>query len=351
MSGRQRKKPGGSAFAPRAGLCRSRWCRSSPSLAVDVLDRGRSPPRAQRSSSDARCAAPTVRAHRRRRSPRRTRARWRAPSRGSRDFSGAYEGDLVADELRASGALQATLARPFVYVRGPARRLHERHGHRRGGIARHEGRASSSVSWSLRPSRTEKVLLGEVRIAYRAVPDHGAAHGERAPARDGGGWPAVAHAGVGRARARPLRTLRRAHATRSETSSGRPSTQAKQAATGGIAPRRRWTSPATAEARPSSTASAPTGSGSRSSTSRRRRSSSVLRRRVDPSWISLAKKSRIRERPRRLRARARRAREHIEGERPSRELTKSGLEYSRKQGSRFTTCSSESAQKEPRSRL
>ena len=33
--------------------------------------------------------------------------------------AGDYEGDLVADELRAPSAFAATLARPIVYVRGP----------------------------------------------------------------------------------------------------------------------------------------------------------------------------------------------------------------------------------------
>jgi hypothetical protein len=34
-------------------------------------------------------------------------------------FAGSYEGDLVADELRAPGAFAKTLAQPSVYVRGP----------------------------------------------------------------------------------------------------------------------------------------------------------------------------------------------------------------------------------------
>src|SRR5580692_6265599 len=34
-------------------------------------------------------------------------------------LSGAYEGDLVADEVRPPGGLDAVLGRPLVYVRGP----------------------------------------------------------------------------------------------------------------------------------------------------------------------------------------------------------------------------------------
>jgi hypothetical protein len=80
-------------------------------------------------------------------------------------LTGAYEGDLVADELRPPGALKSTLARPAIYVRGqlgsfvnPAR------------IA--EAAATSSkdalLLCLLEPpaSKTEKVLLGTVRIAY-----------------------------------------------------------------------------------------------------------------------------------------------------------------------------------------
>ena len=80
-------------------------------------------------------------------------------------FTGTYEGDLVAEELRAPGALKATLARPAIYVRGqlgsfvnPAR------------IA--EAAATSSKDALLLclmeppASKTEKVLLSTVRIAY-----------------------------------------------------------------------------------------------------------------------------------------------------------------------------------------
>ena len=35
------------------------------------------------------------------------------------NHSGAYEGDFVADSLRAEGAFAATMARPMVYLRGP----------------------------------------------------------------------------------------------------------------------------------------------------------------------------------------------------------------------------------------
>ncbi len=80
-------------------------------------------------------------------------------------FSGAYEGDVVADELRATGAFAATLARPAVYVRGPvamfadSRKITE------------TGATSAKDSLLLcllepPPSRDEKAMLPKVRLAY-----------------------------------------------------------------------------------------------------------------------------------------------------------------------------------------
>ncbi|MBX3203473.1 MAG: hypothetical protein KF764_00330 [Labilithrix sp.] len=73
--------------------------------------------------------------------------------------------DFVADELRAPGALAATLARPLVYVRGAASALSE--------TAQIAGAASASAKDALLlclleppASRTEKVLLDKVRVAY-----------------------------------------------------------------------------------------------------------------------------------------------------------------------------------------
>jgi hypothetical protein len=79
--------------------------------------------------------------------------------------SGAYEGDLIAGELRAEGALAALLARPAVYVRGPLE------GFRTSvGIA---ATAATSLKDSLllclleRPaSRAEKLMLAKVHGAY-----------------------------------------------------------------------------------------------------------------------------------------------------------------------------------------
>jgi hypothetical protein len=80
-------------------------------------------------------------------------------------FSGPYEGDLVADELRSSGAFAALLARPSVYVRGPVAMFADP-------IKIAETAAASAkdslLLCLLEPpaSRLEKVMLPEVRIAY-----------------------------------------------------------------------------------------------------------------------------------------------------------------------------------------
>lgn len=78
-------------------------------------------------------------------------------------FEGAYEGDLVADELR--GAFDATVRRPAVYVRGPV-------GAFAGSTAVARASAASYkdpfVLCTLEPpsSRDEKQLLAKVRAAY-----------------------------------------------------------------------------------------------------------------------------------------------------------------------------------------
>lgn len=80
-------------------------------------------------------------------------------------FSGAYEGDLVADELRAPGALEATLARPLVYVRGPIEQFTS-------GPRIAEASSTSTKDALLLclmeppQERSEKVLLDKVRAAY-----------------------------------------------------------------------------------------------------------------------------------------------------------------------------------------
>lgn len=80
-------------------------------------------------------------------------------------FTGAYEGDLVADELAASRALKATLARPAIYVRGQL------------GSFVNPAQIKEAAALSTKDalllclmdppdSKAEKVLLGTVRIAY-----------------------------------------------------------------------------------------------------------------------------------------------------------------------------------------
>lgn len=84
-------------------------------------------------------------------------------------FSGPYEGDLVASEVRGGEALRAILSRPAVYVRGPVATFATPAG------------VTSSASTSMkdafllclldRPvSRAEKVLLSKVRTAYAGGP-------------------------------------------------------------------------------------------------------------------------------------------------------------------------------------
>ncbi len=91
-----------------------------------------------------------------------------------RSSSGAYEGDLVADELRPAGALNAVLARPAVYVRGTMAQLAAPPG-----IA--EAAAASLkdplLVCLLEPpaSRAEKLLLPKVHEAFsNAAEQHSA---------------------------------------------------------------------------------------------------------------------------------------------------------------------------------
>ncbi|MEO6573853.1 MAG: hypothetical protein ABIP89_08440 [Polyangiaceae bacterium] len=84
-------------------------------------------------------------------------------------FSGAYEGDLVADDFSVAKAARTILAKPAVYVRGPVAAFATR-----AGIA--EAAAASRKDAFLlclldRPvSRAEKVLLSKVRTAYAGGP-------------------------------------------------------------------------------------------------------------------------------------------------------------------------------------
>jgi hypothetical protein len=79
--------------------------------------------------------------------------------------AGAYDGDLVADELRAPGALTALLARPALYVRGPV------------GAFTTPARIAEAAALSSKDalllclvdppaSRVEMTMLSRVRIAY-----------------------------------------------------------------------------------------------------------------------------------------------------------------------------------------
>jgi hypothetical protein len=83
--------------------------------------------------------------------------------------SGAYEGDLTTSELRGPGALAAALARPAIYVRGPL-------GAFKSPMLIADAAATSAKDSMLLclmeppASRTEKVLLDKVRVAYGGGP-------------------------------------------------------------------------------------------------------------------------------------------------------------------------------------
>jgi len=80
-------------------------------------------------------------------------------------LSGAYPGDLLADEVRAPTAFDRALARPSVYVRGPVAAFASAAG------IEDAAAASSKDSFLIclldpPPSRAEKVVLGKVRAMY-----------------------------------------------------------------------------------------------------------------------------------------------------------------------------------------
>lgn len=83
-------------------------------------------------------------------------------------FSGAFEGDLVDRELQSPGALAAFLSLPAVYVRGPLEAA-------RSGTTLAEPMLASVKDSLLLclverpPSRTEKAMIGKVRIAYSGL--------------------------------------------------------------------------------------------------------------------------------------------------------------------------------------
>jgi hypothetical protein len=79
--------------------------------------------------------------------------------------SGPYDGDLVADELRAPGAFVTTLARPLVYVRGTSEAFTSPPAI---AAAASTSAKDALVLCLLEPpeSRAEKLLLDKVRVAY-----------------------------------------------------------------------------------------------------------------------------------------------------------------------------------------
>lgn len=84
-------------------------------------------------------------------------------------FSRSYDGEVITDELRAPGALAAALARPTVYVRGPigafssSRRIAE--------AAATSSKDALLLCLLEQPtSRSEKELLAKVRVAYAGGP-------------------------------------------------------------------------------------------------------------------------------------------------------------------------------------
>lgn len=84
-------------------------------------------------------------------------------------FSRSYDGEVVAPELRAPGAFAATFLRPTVYIRGAiggfssSRRIQE---------AASTSSKDALLLCLLEPpsSRSEKDLLGKVRVAYAGGP-------------------------------------------------------------------------------------------------------------------------------------------------------------------------------------
>jgi hypothetical protein len=87
-------------------------------------------------------------------------------------LAASYEGDVLADEIRPAKALDAVLARPSVYVRGPVSAFA-----RAAGIA-DAASASTRDSFLLclldpPASRVEKVVLSKVRAAYAGVANTG----------------------------------------------------------------------------------------------------------------------------------------------------------------------------------
>jgi hypothetical protein len=84
-------------------------------------------------------------------------------------FSRVFEGELVADELRVPGVFAATLRRPLLYVRSGIGAFS---GSRQIAEASATSQKDAFLSCMLEPpaSRTEKDLLAKVRLAYAGGP-------------------------------------------------------------------------------------------------------------------------------------------------------------------------------------
>jgi hypothetical protein len=79
--------------------------------------------------------------------------------------SGAYEGDVIADKLRAPGSLAETLARPIVYVRGGIDAFGSPSAIREAATASQKDPLAVCLV-DPPPARTEKALFERVRGAY-----------------------------------------------------------------------------------------------------------------------------------------------------------------------------------------
>ncbi len=80
-------------------------------------------------------------------------------------FWGSYEGDFIAPELRAPGALDTILARPTLYVRGPAAAF--ANGTAIAAAAAASGKDPFVLCLASPPaSKVEKIVLAKVRLAY-----------------------------------------------------------------------------------------------------------------------------------------------------------------------------------------
>jgi hypothetical protein len=83
-----------------------------------------------------------------------------------RKLSGAYEGDVIDDGIRGPGALGAALSRPMVYVRGPIATFSASHDAIAMAAATSGKDALLVCLLEPAPARTERALLDKTRVAY-----------------------------------------------------------------------------------------------------------------------------------------------------------------------------------------